>query len=250
MAFRINEFKAQMDYFGGPARGSLFEVQIMSPRGVQSRANSRDLTFFCKNATIPGMVVGAAENLQVGQFRKMMPTSITTEPVQTLFLCDSDHQVMTFFHSWVQNVVNYSTAGGSFAEVDGRLPFEIGYKDDYACRVVIRHYSTHYETSGSYYEVILDNAFPILVGDIDLAWENNDQYTVLPVQFQYDRIQYAGEKIGSPTARFGRGNGLLGMLNAVGSFGQLIGQNLVPRNVQEAVNKYTSARNAFDRIFR
>lgn len=248
MAFRINEFKSQMDYFGGPARGSLFEVQIF-PKVNRSRANSRDLTFFCKNAAIPGMVISAAENTQVGQFRKMMPQSFQSEPVQTLFLCDSDHQVMTFFHSWVQQVVNYSTAAGSFGEVDGKLPFEVGYKDEYACSVVIRHYSTHYETSGSYYEVALENAFPILVGDVDLAWENNDQYSVLPVQFQYDRIRYAGEKIGSPTARFGRGNGLLGLLNAVGSFGQLIGQDLVPRNIQDAVNKYTSLRGAVDRIF-
>ena len=84
---------------------------------------------------------------------------------------------------------------------------------------------------------------------MDLAWENNDQYMVLPVQFQYDRIQYAGEKIGSPSARFGRGNGLLGMINAIGSFGQLIGQDLVPRNVQDAVNKYAAGKNAFERIF-
>jgi len=245
MAFRINEFKSQMNWYGGPSRGSLFEVQIF-PKGYNaSRVNSRDLVFFCKNAIIPGMVIQAVENQQVAQFRKMMPVGITTEPIQTLFLLDSDHQVLTFFHSWIQQIVNYSTAAGSFSEVDGRLPFEIGYKEDYACRVVIRHYSTHYEDSGVYYEVVLDDAFPILVGDVDLAWENNDQYSVLPVQFQYDRIEYTGERIGSPTTRFGRGNGLLGFLNAVGSFGQMIGQDLVPRSVTEAVNKYTRVKNIF-----
>lgn len=249
MAFSIREFKSQMDLFGGPARGSLFEVIITPPSGIKSRANSRDMAFFCKNAQIPGMVVGVAENQQVAQFRKMMPNNISTEPVQTLFLCDSDHQVASFFHSWVQRVVNYSTQGGTFSEVNGMLPFEIGYKNEYSCRVTIRQYSTHYEKSGSYYEVILDNAFPILIGDMDLAWENNDQYMVLPVQFQYDRIQYAGEKIGSPSARFGRGNGLLGMINAIGSFGQLIGQDLVPQSVQDAVNKYAAGKNAFERIF-
>lgn len=248
MAFSITEFKAQMDYFGGPARGSLFEVQITPPRGINSRANSRDMVFFCKNATIPGMVVQATENQQVAQFRKMQPTGFSSEPVQTLFMLDSDMQVASFFHSWVQNIVNYSTAAGPFSEVDGKLPFEVGYKDEYACRITIRHYSTHYLTSGVYYEVILDNAFPMMVGDIDLAWENNDQYSVLPVQFQYDRIEFAGERIGSPSARFGRGNGVLGLLNAVGSFGQLIGQNLVPRGVQEAVNKFTRINNFLDRI--
>jgi hypothetical protein len=248
MAFRISEFKSQMDWFGGPARGSLFEVQIISPRNIKSRANSRDMVFFCKNATIPGMVISAAENQQVAQFRRMQPTGFSSEPVQTLFMLDSDMQVASFFHSWIQNVVNYSTAAGPFSEVNGKLPFEVGYKEEYACRVIIRHYSTHYETSGVFYEVILENAFPILVGDIDLAWENNDQYSVLPVQFQYDGIQVTGEKIGNPFARFGRGNGVLGLLNAVGNFGQLIGQNLVPQNVQDAVNKFTRVNNFLDRL--
>ena len=245
MAFNISQFKSQMDWFGGPARGSLFEVQIFPKGSNNSRVNSRDLVFFCKNASIPGMTINAAENNQVGQLRKMMPMQVNPEPVQAIFMLDSDHQVLTFFHNWIQNIVNYSTAAGAFSEVEGRLPFEIGYKEDYACRVVIRHYATHYEQSGSFYEVILDDAFPIMIGDVDLAWENTDQYAVLPVSFQYDRIQFTGEKIGSPTARFGRGNGLLGFLNAVGSFGQLIGQNLVPTSVQEAVNKYTRVKNIF-----
>ena len=73
MAFRINEFKSQMDWFGGPSRGSLFEVQITRPNNVKSRANSRDLIFFCKNAAIPGMTFTAANYEAVGQKNKMMP---------------------------------------------------------------------------------------------------------------------------------------------------------------------------------
>lgn len=248
MAFNISEFKSQMDYFGGTAKGSLFEVQIIGPKGVKSRANSRDMIFFCKNASIPGMVFNVAQDEKVGQLRKMMPMTWNPEPVQTIFMLDSDHQVMSFFHSWAQQVVNFSTAAGSFAEVDGALPFEVGYKDEYACRIIIRQYSTNYLQSGQYYEVVLDNAFPIQIGDVDLAWENSDSFSVLPVSFQYDAIQFTGERIGSPTARFGRGNGILDLFNAVGSFGQLIGQNLIPNSVQEAVNKFTRVRNAFDRI--
>ena len=248
MAFKINEFKSQMDWFGGPARGSLFEVQISRPKNVRSRANSRDLIFFCKNASIPGITFTSTQYEPVGQFRKMMPMSVNVEPVQAIFMLDSDHQVLSFFHSWAQNVVNFSTGGGAFSEVNGKLPFEIGYKDDYACRIVIRQYSVNYQNSGQYYEVILDNAFPIQIGDVDLAWENNDQYSVLPVSFQYDRIQFTGERIGSPTAAFGRGNGLLGFINKLGSVGQLIGKDLVPQSVQDAVNKYTKVNNKLSRI--
>jgi hypothetical protein len=248
MVFRINQFKAQLDWFGGPARGSLFEVQIIRPRNVRSRANSRDLIFFCKNASIPGIIFNSASSEHVAQARRMQPMTVNTEPLAAIFMLDSDHQVLSFFHSWAQNIVNYGTSAGSFSEVNGKLPHEIGYKDDYACRIIIRQYSTNYDVSGQYYEVVLDNAYPISIGDVDLAWENNDSFSVLPVSFQYDRIQYTGERIGSPTARFGRGNGLLGLINRIGAVGQLIGQDLVPQSIQDAVNRYTVINNNVRRI--
>ena len=246
MPFSINEFKSQMDWFGGPAKGSLFQVQISGAKAT-SRANERDMLFFCKNATIPGMLFNSIENQQVGQMRRMMPMGFNSEPVQSIFMLDSSSQVLSFFHSWAQQIVNYSTAAGAFGEVDGMLPFEVNYKDEYACTVTIRHYSANYQTSGSFYEVVLHNAFPIQIGDVDLSWENNDQYSVLPVSFQYDRIEYSGEKIGSPTAPFGRGNGLLGLINQVGAIGQFIGQDLVPRSITDAVNKYTRVTNTWDK---
>jgi len=250
MAFNVSEFKSQMDWFGGPAKPSLFELQIVNYPGVRSRANSRDMTFFCKNATIPGMVFQSQIWEPVAQMRKVMPMTWNPEPVQAIFMLDSDHQVLSFMHSWAQNVINFSNEGGDFAEVDGKLPFEVGYKDEYSARVIIRAYSTNYYISGQYYEVVLDGAFPLQMGDVDLAWENNDQFSVLPVSFQYDRIHYAGEKIGSPTAPFGRGNGLLGLISTIGGVGQLIGQNIIPRSVQDAVNKFTRVTNSVDRISR
>lgn len=248
MAFSISEFKSQMDWFGGPARGSLFQVQITPKHQSSSRASPRDLIFFCKNATIPGMVFSSATYEPVAQMRRVMPMTWNPEPVQMIFMLDSDHQVLTFFHQWAQAIVNYSTTGGTFSEVEGRLPFELGYKDEYAARIVIRQYSTNYDRSGQYYEVVLDNAFPLQMGDVDLAWENNDQISVLPVSFQYDRIQFTGEKIGSPTAAFGRGNGLLGMITALGNIGQQIGQQIVPTGIQDAINRFTRVNNAWDNI--
>ena len=188
MAFRINEFKTQMDWFGGPARGSLFQVIITPPAGLKTRASSRYLTFFCKNASIPGMTLNSASNDQVAQKVKMMPQSINLEPVQCIFMLDSDHQILSFFHSWMQQIVNFGTQGGAYSEVAGKLPYEVGYKEDYACSITIRQYSTNHDVSGQYYEVILDNAFPLAIGDIDLAWDSQDSFSVLSVSFQYDRI--------------------------------------------------------------
>jgi hypothetical protein len=245
VAFRINEFKTQMDWFGGPARGSLFQVIITPPAGLKTRASSRDLTFFCKNASIPGMTLNSASNDQVAQKVKMMPQSINLEPVQCIFMLDSDHQILSFFHLWMQQIVNFGTQGGAYSEVAGKLPYEVGYKEDYACRITIRQYSTNHDVSGQYYEVILDNAFPLAIGDIDLAWDSQDSFSVLSVSFQYDRIEMSGERVGIPS---GRGTGLLGLINKLGNVGNLIGQSIVPTSIQNAVNKYTRVNNSVNKI--
>jgi|TARA_R110000744_G_scaffold252318_1_gene368110 hypothetical protein len=248
MTFKLSDFKSQMDRFGGPQRSSLFEVSIVNFPVNTSKVTTRDLTFFCKNVAIPGITMAMHSYEAVGQQRKMYPTMLNPEPVQAIFMLDSSHQILSFFHSWAQRVVNYSTVGGKFSEVDGSLPFEIGYKTDYACRISIKAYSTDYLTTGNYYETILDGAFPGMMGDVDLAWEANDSYSTLPVSFQYDRIQFSGERRGSPSSRYSRGNGIVGLIEAVGDFGQLIGQDLVPRSITDSVNKFTRVTNNFDNI--
>ena len=55
-----------------------------------------------------------------------------------------------------------------------------------------------------------------MMGDVDLAWDNNDSFAVLPVSFQYDRIQLSGERVGSPSSRFNRGNGIIDLIDNLG----------------------------------
>ena len=247
MAFNISEFKTNMDRYGGPAQTSLFEVQIIPRIQVRSGLIPRELTMFCKTASVPGINVQTAQYDAVAQMPKLFPTGIDNSPMNTIFMLDSDHQVVSFFHSWIQAVVNYGSKGGNFAEVDGQLPYEVGYKDEYACRMIIKYYSTRGRID-TYYETVLDNAFPVAIGDIDLAWENNDSYGTLPVSFAYDRVSFTGERIGFPGYRFSRGNGLLDILNAVGTLGQTIDQGFRPTGIQDAINRFTRVTDAFNTI--
>ena len=109
MTFKISDFKSQIDRLGGPMRQSLFEVQIVNFPVNTSSVTTRDLSFFCKNVAIPGITMGLNSYEAVGQQRRMYPTSLNPEPVQAIFMLDSNHQILSFFHSWAQRVVNYST---------------------------------------------------------------------------------------------------------------------------------------------
>ena len=247
MAFNLSKFKTNMDLYGGPAHTSLFEVQIVPRATVKSGLTPRELTFFCKNASVPGLSARTVGYEAVAQLPKTFATGMDNTGMNCIFMLDSDHQVVSYFHSWFQHVCNFGTAAGPFAETDGQLPFEVGYKDEYSCRMIIKYYSTRGKLD-TYYETILDNAFPVQIGDIDLAWENNDSYGTLPVSFAYDRIQFTGERFGFPGFRFSRGNGLIDMIEAVGSIGQTIEQGFRPTGVQDAINRFTRVHNSFDTI--
>lgn len=252
MPFNITDFKSTFERFGGPARASLFEVRISKlPRGINSLVGPRDFRFFCQTVTIPGLNIEQATSVNVGQKAQIFPVGVTNETVNTVFMMDSDHQILSFFHSWMQNVVNYGTEAGMYSSVDGKLPYEIGYKDEYSTDITIHHYTTD-SFENSYYETKLEKAYPISIGDVNLSWSDNDSFLTLPVAFSYERIQYSGELAGSNSSALNRGNGLLDIIGAVAGFAdvvkQTVNQNSRPRSVQDAVNRLTRVRNSFDNI--
>lgn len=276
MAFNISDFKSTIDSFGGVARSSLFEVRVSNKptpqeqepgRGtgaegqeleevtVRARRKTplfteRELSFFCKSASIPGITYNTATFDAVAQLPRQFPIAMANTPFSAVFMVDSDHQVLTYFHRWMQSVLNYN-AENPFAQTeDGKLPFEVGYKDNYAKLLEIRHYSTE-SSIEKYYRVRLNNAFPVAVGDLELAWENNDSYLTLPVTFAYDNIFYDAAKTGTPSSRFSRGRNLLDTLGAIAGFGNVVKETFrsgKPTSIQDAINKLTRVRNSFDNI--
>lgn len=268
MAFNISNFKTTMDAFGGPAKASLFEVRLFdspeeqppaqNPSGLpefpittRGRFTEREFSFFCKSAVVPGITLNTTQFEAVSQLPRQFPMTMANNPFSAVFMVDSDHQVLTFFHKWMQSVLNYGSTD-PFAETNGKLPFEVGYKDDYSKTLSVRHYSTESNIE-KYYEIIFYKAFPVALGDLDLAWENNDSYLTLPVTFAYDRIRFSGEQSETPKSRFSRGRNLLETLGAIGGFADVVQQTFKsgsPTSIQDAINRLTRVRNSFDNITR
>jgi hypothetical protein len=253
MAFNISQFKSTIDKYGGPAKSSLFEVIITKANEANSTLSGRDVTFFCTNVNMPGISINTQQFTAVGQMPINFPNTMENQPISAVFMVDSDHQVLTFFHNWIQKVLNYSTAEGSYAAIgEGsgnlQLPYELGYKDEYACTMVIKHYSV--DSAGSkYYEVTLENVFPYSIGDIQLGWETNDQYTTVPIAFAYDRIYFSGDRTGKQTRRTGRG--ILETLGDLAGFADTVRQTLnqgKPQSIQDAVNRLNRVRNSASRL--
>lgn len=261
MSFRISDFKTTMDQFGGPARVNLFEVILSKKNEPYSSIDSRTISFFCNSVNFPGVTVENGQMVNVAQLPTSFPLRMTPQPISATFMLDSNHNVLSFFHNWLQRVMNFSTKGGTFGAIDiegtfeseGQLPYELGYKDDYACRMVVRHYSVDSLGKGGggakYYDTVLDNVYPFQVSDIALDWSNNDQFAIITVTFAYDQIHYSADRAGKPSMR--KKGGLLDTLSDLANFidvtKQTIGQGKIT-SIQDAVNRLQRVRNSYDNL--
>lgn len=249
MTFNISEFKSRIDRYGGLARKNLFVVDITF-NGTNTNIavpnfEQSDLRFFCKSASIPGLNVAVQDHYPNGfGLSHSVPTSLQQDQVNLVFMMDSQHKILNFFHQWMQKVVNYDSSN-MFAEVAGQLPYEMGYREDYVSTIRIVLYSTD---SNSFYEYTLLKAFPTQMSPLDVAWEDKDSYSTMTVNFAYSGMKVTGAVEGSPTTRGARGNGLLEFINTVGATSQLINQGRLPRSVQDAIDSFTRVRSAFDTI--
>lgn len=255
MAFNISRFKSTIDRYGGLAHGALYEVSVSKAREENSALDPQtEFQFFCSNAVIPGIQIETVPFNAVAQMPTMFPIGITNTPINLTFLVDSDHQILTFFHNWIQRVMNYSTKDGPFSAINGeydaygQLPYEMGYKDEYSCRMSIKHFSN--DSAGEkYYEVVLDNIFPYSLTDIDVAWDRNDQYLTMQVSFAYDRIWYSGDKTGIPSERSKAG--ILEKLSSLAGLVDVLKQTKdlgKPRSIQDAINRLNRVRNSYERV--
>lgn len=247
MPFNINEFKSTMYKYGGAARKNLFVVEIMNGPTGNDGMNLRDIRFFCQTATVPGLNYTVSDYYPNGfGVRQSVPTAVQPDQFNAIFMLDSDHMVLRFFHQWMQSIINYNYSQGPFSQVGEQLPFEVGYKKDFACNIVVKHYST--DSQDRYYEYVFHDAFPTQVSGIDVSWADNDSFATVTVNFAYAHMSVSGIKPGTPTERFSRGTGYLNFINRLGTSGQMIQQGSLPQTIQDAVNRFTRINGTIARV--
>ena len=137
----------------------------------------------------------------------------------------------------MQLQINYDTSGGPMSSVDGQLPYELGYKSDYASTVEVVVYS--YASESITYTYTMSGAYPVQVGNVTESWGNTEIMT-LPVGFTYDEIKVTGADTGSVIDGRGGVNGLLSYLSTINTFTQAIRGLKRPRSIQDAINQVSN----------
>lgn len=251
MAFNITKFKSGFERLGGPAHANLFEIDFAGGAPSNKFFGNNEFRLFCKSVIFPGIAVNVDNVDYTGQLPKSFPKNVTNPgPITAVFFVDSDHQVLNFFHSWVRKVVNYSKRDGNFAEFGQKLPMEVGFKDDFSCQLSIKHFSSN-SFPNAYYEATCLKAYPINVGALQLAWDSNDNYLTVEVQFALDDFYMSADNTGNTGERSKRGGGLLDILGDVAGFADVVRGTIKsgrPTSIQDAVNRLNRLGNSFGNL--
>lgn len=214
MTFNINSFNSSLQRHG-LARDNIFKVEIGIPGQLQSEiakvapvASRGNIEFFCNSVTLPAFDIETDE-LQPQSIGPNVrrPRTMNFPILPCVFNVDEEMGMVKFFHRWTQHIINYDKSKGMFGNIDGQLPFEMNYKNEYAATVKVHVFRAN---GAKAYTYEFGGAYPVNVGEIQTSWANNDQTMTLSVGFTYDLMKVDGAKEPDP--------GLLGDRPSTDSF--------------------------------
>ena len=164
----VDDFKSKLA--GGGARPSLFKATVNFPTYVSS-ANVELTSFLCKQATIPGSVIGSFEVGFRGRKLKMAGDR-TFENLSLTIINDAEFDVRNAFEEWMNGI-------NSHQENTGLVDLA-----DFSSDVVVEQLRKDGTTSKEYN---FRGCYPINVAAIDLNYDTADtieEFTVeLAVQY-------------------------------------------------------------------
>jgi hypothetical protein len=256
MAFNINEFSAQMNK-RGLAKNNMFLVTITVPNSMgflNSEIPSKELQFLCKSSSLPSLDI-ATQDVRMQGWGKIekRPSDFTKNNLNLIFMVDSEFATLRFFHRWMQGIVNWNELNGENSEdPQGKLPYEFEYKKNYTAMIQIDVYSDN--LSNLKYTYRFSGAFPVTIGNIELAWENASEIMTLAVSFAYDSTDVdalapttTSNRAAFPTMNASSRGGSSGNIGG-GSGGGFLNFN-VAQPIQDIVNRVTAPLNtALNRI--
>lgn len=167
MAGSISEFKS--NFKTDLARPNRFDVNIPIPSVLAPYiGTSRNLKFRCENAEIPGKTLATTERKIGSSPIEKQPYLTNYTEMELQFIVSDDMSERIFFEGWME-AINPTTN------------YNFKYKSDYAVDVTINQYNLANELS---YTVVLREAFPIAINQMDLDW-SSDSYHKLTVVMAY-----------------------------------------------------------------
>ena len=246
----LNEFKSNLNRFGGVARTNMFDVRINIPTMLSAAGegagglSSRDISLLCEGATLPGISLNTTPIKRYGYGQVEKKPYLTTYTDQTFtFIGDNSGAVHGLFYKWMNGIVkgDEKTSNLTVSGYNGLSPYEVEYKENYAVDIVITCYD---DTDQSIIICTLYEAFPIFLGDIQLNWADTDQLMRVPVTFTFTHWKLDTVNINQALSNPAQNLSGLQKLLKVGSAVQTLASLRKPTGVADIINVVDNSKKA------
>ena len=250
--------------------------QAAADQGAWTDDSNRRLMFLCSSANLPGVQILTSDYRRqgYGTFDRR-PFGVQVTDIPLTFMLDNRGFVLKFFNQWANAIVNFDLRNGELGEnALGQALYEIGYRDDYETKITITTLTGTQDPNqesglgndqgdrtlndsldGMGVKIVqyeLQEAFPIQIGDTSVAWNAENQFATLPVQFTFRSYNIKQLPTGKmTTSRSFSMSEWLGIVGSAINLGSQIFSNR-PNSVGGAINLLTNTKlfyNIANRVF-
>ena len=222
------------------ARTNLFEVVIQPPLIMNGSKLFESLHLYAESANIPGLMFATSETRRYGTGPiEKKPYAPIFNDISVSFLVDGQGDLYKFFYTWMNRIVSSDQfIGGNSISSNKLEPFEVEFKDNYKCQMMI---STFDEAGNSVLSSQIVDAIPISISDTSFSWGDTDQVMKLQVTFTYFQHILNTDK-GEPVS--GHKKPLSGLQQVVkaGTALQTISSLKKPQSVGDVINVINNAK--------
>ena len=203
-AFNIGRFRAEVSSADSvlPTHSFLVVFAPM-PWAIQRypQAGNLDsiLTMRCDNVVLPSINLLQEQNIRRYGFGPVenVAYGVNVGDFTLQFIVDKKAHVVGFFEAWLNRIVNRYSYGGADMNTEdstGRTPYEIAYKDTYACSSV--NVFMYDRSQNNVLEYNIYDVFPTGIQSMNMSWSEENTLMKLNVTFSFTdlRIQQSPEK--------------------------------------------------------
>ncbi len=197
MAFNIRDFATKVAE-RGIQRNNKFKVVIPLPRnldrfdqdqfldtypGTQGQifqSVQRNLEFWTDAANIPGVMLSLRQLHHIGYGNVIKkPIAPVFNDITFSIMNDGGSDNLKHFHAWIQYINNFNTSDGMN---DNSTLYELRYLNDYQTTIDLYQYN---DAGQENLHIVIQEAYPIHVGDLPLNWADNANLQRVPVTFTF-----------------------------------------------------------------
>jgi hypothetical protein len=150
------------------------------------------LTMRCENAILPTINLLQEQNVRRYGFGPVenVAYGVNVGDFTLQFIVDKQARVIDFFEAWMNKIVNRDSFGGANMNNDvgnGKTPYEVAYKDTYACSSV--NVFVYDRSQNTVLEYNIYDVFPTGIQSMNFSWSEENSLMKLNVTFSFTDLR-------------------------------------------------------------